>query len=385
MKGFHLSKTLSKDFLIVIFLIFWAALSATLHVSSEELEIVPPKNWYQAEVILFTHNSKTVAEIPPSHFELKFPSNIIRLVDPLSKSLRLEGALLPELKEAFIENVSSFFEFKSLDKTNKTGNIITSIQNTNNSGAKIVPLPLFHQELTRSKTYLPVYENPFELLSANDRNLNDSARVLERRGYSVVLHGAWRFIAEQSNSNPWLFFNIGSTTQGRHEIEGALKFYKSRFLHFEADLWFLEIADEGNQNLLKANLPPLPVFESDEESIPLWRLTTLPLGDPTTDNSSASNLTMDSSPETNFDLLDLIGSDYKIEAHDSRGAENTNELNIQVEVEAAWPIKHSKRIEDGRVYYLDHPIMGMMVLIKTYEPEPLNPPPKPDDSSSEDI
>jgi hypothetical protein len=39
-----------------------------------------------------------------------------------------------------------------------------------------------------------------------------------------------------------------------------------------------------------------------------------------------------------------------------------------------WVLNQSKRIDEGEVYYLDHPKMGAIVTITSYQPELLNPP-----------
>ena len=48
----------------------------------------------------------------------------------------------------------------------------------------------------------------------------------------------------------------------------------------------------------------------------------------------------------------------------------------QYPIKEIWPIKQSKRIKEDEVYYIDHPHMGALVSIKSYEPIPINLPPK---------
>ena len=47
-------------------------------------------------------------------------------------------------------------------------------------------------------------------------------------------------------------------------------------------------------------------------------------------------------------------------------------------IQAIWPIKQSKRIQEEEVYYIDHPQMGALVTIKAYKPLPINMPPQTD-------
>jgi hypothetical protein len=44
-------------------------------------------------------------------------------------------------------------------------------------------------------------------------------------------------------------------------------------------------------------------------------------------------------------------------------------------IEEIWPIKQTKRIQLDEVYYIDHPHMGALISIKSYQPVPINLPP----------
>jgi len=59
--------------------------------------------------------------------------------------------------------------------------------------------------------------------------------------------------------------------------------------------------------------------------------------------------------------------------------------NTGYPIEAIWPIKQSKRIQEEEVYYIDHPQMGALVSIKPYEPVPINLPPMQPDTPEEQV
>ena len=67
---------------------------------------------------------------------------------------------------------------------------------------------------------------------------------------------------------------------------------------------------------------------------------------------------------TSYNLNSILGS-----THD-KGADN-----IAYPIDAVWPFDQSKRLHEGEVYYIDHPEMGALVTVKSYQPEPLNLPP----------
>ena len=79
---------------------FLALLLASGTVSSQEIDdetlIVPPKNWYQVEVILFTHDVADSGELAPKDYGLNFPDNLLRLIDV--KALAEQEALAEEIK-----------------------------------------------------------------------------------------------------------------------------------------------------------------------------------------------------------------------------------------------------------------------------------------------
>ena len=82
---------------------------------------------------------------------------------------------------------------------------------------------------------------------------------------------------------------------------------------------------------------------------------------------------MDLTPKS--DMVDIDGIAYTVEAIDLHRVEEEQDIMVikQYPILEVWPIKQSKRIEENSIYYLDHPELGVMLTIKPYEPEPLNP------------
>jgi hypothetical protein len=72
--------------------------------------------------------------------------------------------------------------------------------------------------------------------------------------------------------------------------------------------------------------------------------------------------------------VDLSASEYQLERYDPRieDRENSNKNRITPPIRELWPIRMAKRIEEDKVYYLDHPEVGVMVTIKSYQPQPIN-------------
>ena len=139
----------------------------------------------------------------------------------------IEGALMPDLRidkksqrlipnqELMIEDITQLFANEP--------DLINSF---------VLGSPTETQE-NKNNVFIPEFENVYENLESRQRNLNDTARSLNRRGFKVLLHEAWRFIAENPEEQNWVNIQAGEELEGRSEIEGSVRFYKSRFLHFE--------------------------------------------------------------------------------------------------------------------------------------------------------
>jgi len=340
--------------------------------NQQPMPIVPPENWYQVEIILFTQADNISGEMPPRDYKLKYPDNLLSLIDA---DARAHQYTLSQIKSALQFNPEAIAVLPktliwipiaemedpaiTLNSSNKDAIILMGQTETSvEAEAQIVGNSL------PDEPYIPEYEEPFIILGANKRDLNDSARALDRRKYNVVFHEAWRFKAEAEDEDPWIHVSAGKRIGDRSEVEGSLRFYKSRFLHVQTDLWRLKFANQNSlTDVLTVKLPDPPNFELNEKnsSKKQWHTSVSP------------EYVMDLNPKS--DMVDIDGTAYGKEnvdlnqVEDERGTTAINQYPI-LEI---WPIKQSKRIEENSIYYLDHPELGVMLTIKPYEPEPLNP------------
>ena len=325
-----------------------AAVIASSFVSAQENQLptplVPPENWYQVEIILFTQPDNLSGEIAPLDHHLEYPKNLLALIDAEARShqftlSQIQAALLLDPEASPV-----------LPTTLTWIAIETETQIVEDS------LP--------DEPYIPEYEESFIILDARVRDLNDSARALNRRNYNVVFHEAWRFEADAGGEDPWIHISAGKRLDDRSEIEGSLRFYKSRFLHVETDLWRLKfVSQDSLVDTLTVKLPDIPNFQLAIEDSPeqQWQIPVLP--EYLTDLNAES------------ELVNIGSVDHALEAlvlDEVEDQQNLSDIN-QYPIAEIWPIKQSKRIEESSVYYLDHPELGIMLTIKAYEPEPLNP------------
>ena len=357
-------------------------------------QIDAPENWYQVEVILFNQPSNINSETSTPSLPLKFSDNIIHLTNVIEEkqreSLMIEGALLPE--------ITSYDPVSELEQHDKTlTHSIDSISleedsyelNPSENGA-LEELVMEHE---RENLFIPEYEDEFQILDSKIRDLNDTARSLNRRGFNVFFHESWRFVADESDNQNWIVIGAGDQLDGRSEIEGSIRFYKSRFLHFEANLWkliFPTNIENSSEQYFK--LPDIP--EEYEEERTFWKLSKL-VENKTTENTeitenyevsieSYGSRSDETIEQSNGRLKNLIAKDYAINQFEpAPDIEKTAPVSNLL-LDDLWTINQSKRIDDGKLYYLDHPELGMIINAKSYEPKPINIEPENQSNSSPD-
>ena len=350
-------------------------------------QIDAPENWYQVEVILFNQPSNINSETSTPSLPLKFSDNIIYLTNVIEEkqreSLMIEGALLPE--------ITSYDPVSELEQHDKT--LMQSIDSLSleEDSFELNPsedgvLEELVMEHEKENLFIPEYEDEFQILDSKIRDLNDTARSLNRRGFNVFFHESWRFVADESDSQNWIVIGAGDQLDGRSEIEGSIRFYKSRFLHFEANLWkliFPTNIENSSEQYFK--LPDIP--EEYEEERTFWKLSklvenkTTEITEITENYGSRSDETIE---QSNGRLKNLIAKDYAINRFEPAPDIEKTAPASNLLLDDLWTIIQSKRIDDGKLYYLDHPELGMIINAKSYEPKPINIEPENQRNSSPD-
>ena len=346
--------------------------SAVAQGLNPEEEITPPENWYQVEVILFTQQGNLGGETPPEEYNTEFPDNWLELIDP---NMPVEENGLPLAEGGLIVHQTGHLE------TDLPEPRIIPLVTVQDPAISLVAEASDTSELTFAEQlidqgpdqitdqYVPEYEAPFRLLDREFRDLNESAAAMARRQYNVVFHEAWRFQTQTEETDPWILIKAGQSLEGHYQIEGALRFYKSRFLHFEPNLWLLEFANDDSRLI---ELPKFPVkLELAETEIELSESIAASMDDlglptaedyerPITNSPERSITKAPKYPLIEDDLIPLLVTEQA--------------QPKQYPVSSVWVFNRSKRIDENEIYYLDHPQMGAIVTIKAYEAELLNPP-----------
>jgi hypothetical protein len=398
---------LSRLLLAAIFSIF--LINSPLNAEQKTIETDPAaENWYQVEVILFDQKTTTSSESAPKDLYLGFPENWLELSDKYPNVGIMRRPIFDPSSSASISD---------LDQSNLTQRLRVLLEAEKNlpqnikGGSTQIPeasIPYQHHNLknlsdlkpflqdelgneqdvmeneplqTHNKDeFKPVYEQPYQILDKKLRDLNDTARALNKRNYNVRFHQAWRFQIDAKEQSPWVLIKTQQEVANRHAIEGSLRFYKSRYLHFESDLWRIIFSNSETMDLLLPEIPQTPLNSDEKTLLKALRFSKqlMALSDnmPNTIglNTSDQGIKEVENALNAYDLdavLPLLDS-----SRDTTAEATKTVINPNYPIKEIWPIKQSKRLQEDEVYYIDHPYMGALVSIKSFEPVPINRPPQ---------
>ena len=360
------------------------------------------ENWYQVEVILFDQKTITGTELAPKEVQIGFPKNWLELLGSYPNAGIMRRPIFDSSASASIKDPKK----TALEQHLSTVLGINYAQPENfNDGSTLVPeasipyqtsnvidiaeidnIATFedhditehdHNSETDVIDFKPVYEQQFQLLDKKYRDLNDTARGLNRRQYQIRFHEAWRFQIGSKDQSPWILVKTKKEQANRQVIEGSLRFYKSRYLHFETDLWRINFSPTKTMDIV---LPETPQDTLNTEEITLLNALRFSYSLSSLSPQAASkNAAIEAASEGIYDAFKGYNMAHVVDLFDSEKNTIAEVPEVTAEnrypIEEIWPIKQTKRIQLDEVYYIDHPHMGALISIKSYEPVPINLPP----------
>ena len=355
------------------------ALASSLSVAQDNSEQVTPVTapWYQVEVVIFTQQGYAGEEQPPRRYSLDFPKNTLELLDPnqvadndfpvagnrmvsSSDERIIPRATVSDPALGFSKGVFSPESAPTLEQQSPFDDY--DLAQINAQDAAFLASDLIDSPThVAAEAYVAEYEPTFVKLPRDVRNLNESSQALDRQAqYNVVFHEAWRFSADELEQDPWVIIKAGKQYLDRFEIEGSLRFYKSRFLHFQSDLWLLEFDPQGNTAKM-IELPEFPIREQPSLS------DSYVIAETQFDQERIEDLFIDA-PANEF--AETLNDD----AREMQQTVEDVQQPRQYPLKSLWTFDQSTRLEEQQSYYIDHPKMGVMLTIIPYEPAVLNPP-----------
>ena len=403
-------KTSISRLLLTASALFGFAYFSVAEEQSQDIETPTLDNWYQVEVVLFDQKTVLGDEQPPNELSLEFPTDLIELHSSYQNTGIMRRPLFDRLSESSLtepyqanlfDRIYTYLgipQFRYFTENQSETNLVPEARIPYQADTRSEPQTILNEQQSTFDFYeedsiqaettdtrfpsdfKPVFEAPFRTLNKSDRDLNDTVRALNRRNYQVHFHQAWRFEATSKQQSQWVLLKAGENRAERYAIEGALRFYKSRFLHFETNLWKLIFSDDGQAEVILPEIPKRPMTSEEAVLVSAMQfsnrylaLSPKALLEPSLFQGALNSYNLRS-------ITPLFNAKQLISTNDNHELKNTG-----YPIEAIWPIKQSKRIQEEEVYYIDHPQMGALVSIKPYEPVPINLPPMQPDTPEEQV
>lgn len=277
----------------------------------------PDKSWHQIEVIVFAQQDAFGAEKSPPDPRLAYP-HPIRLLD---EGEQLYPTVAPDA--------------------------------TPNEKLAALMVPehfLSHEKAMEPASFVP--------LPANQRQLNPDAHSLGKSsGYRILFHQAWQQPVEIRRAAEWVLIQGGSAAGDHRELEGSLRISHSRFYHVETNLWLNRF--KPPESALAA--APTP-GENGREEVPADTIT-ITLPEPPAKPEAKNLLALEA-----MDMEDDLSELFPEEATDAR-----EPIIARVQVESVDVLKRSDQVRRKQLHYIDHPRMGVLILITPLDEEEEDP------------
>lgn len=183
---------------------------------------------------------------------------------------------------------------------------------------------------------------PFTLLPANERSLNDEARRLVRAGgYQLLFHQAWRQPIYNSKNAQSIIISGGQSYGKHQELEGSITISVATYLTLTTNLWLTQFGVNIDQN--NTTWPSLPLRPNYRAPVS---------HEPSPLNSPANPL---DNPLADWSNLQEIAEED----------EPTPYAPQQIVL-----LKEKRDMRSSEVHYIDHPLLGLIIKITPYTIEP---------------
>ncbi|MEH6635052.1 MAG: CsiV family protein [Halioglobus sp.] len=297
--------------------------------------------WFRIELLVFAHESPQTTEQWQSTPKLVYPGAARFLVDPqlVADNLSQHHAqsnvddfgrqvltLLPEPGSLAAQEASIRAEQAAAQSLATT---------PAEPGDPNTPIPAVDEELE----LLPM---PFIALPSSQQEFRGKAAYMQRSGrYRTLFHETWvQPVADEERALPIILDRSGDTGQWPL-LQGSVKFYLSRYLHLQTNLW----------------------LNTKGEYLPgVWQMPAPPLGPP--------SLVIEALPEPEVADNREQWSDTTTVADLVPEGELAAETSLVTEdIGPIYPFRHAvlmqqdRRMRSTEVHYIDHPLLGVVTKI----------------------
>jgi len=281
------------------------------------------EGWYQIEVLVFERTGGFDDELWPTEISLRYPLHWQELRDPEAIETEANAAA-----EAATETPVEYTE--------------TTLLST--QAEPLAPTP---PDLARDAFYT---------LPNAQRALNRERQRLAAQGnIRVLFHEAWRQPLASAEKTPAVLVFGGETFAKHHRLEGSLQFSVARYLHLQTNLWLSDFHINTGQG------SPWP-------EIPLNPLERLKHTEQTPSDLFAEN-------------SNLMGNNWSA-SRQSAWQTSSDNAELQEFLTAPYlprrilTVQQHRRMRSGELHYIDHPRVGILLIIHPYKV----PPPAPSET-----
>lgn len=277
------------------------------------------QRWFQIEISIFSNESFTDRSEElwqPGRNQLEYP-NPMRRLDQLSDLLITDQMLADEL------GASSSQDGLAVE-TERPAVLDEEAQAAAERAERLAAIVATEPRLPRPPGDFRVFDlqrDPYVQLGPEQSDFQQTNRALERSpDHRLLFHGLWRESLADANAATPLYIQGGLLYGDQHELQGTitLRFNENRDrIVIDSNLWLTEFSVSADPN-------------------GEWRLPEIP-----------------ASVQTPLDSL--------------RQAQQS----LQYGINRVFRMQQSREMRSTEFHYLDHPAMGIVILVEPYEPPPL--------------
>ncbi|MEW5248447.1 CsiV family protein [Microbulbifer sp. 2201CG32-9] len=173
------------------------------------------------------------------------------------------------------------------------------------------------------------------LLTPAVTQLDNKAAALDRDGYRVLLHKAWRQVLQNKQNSPAILISGGTTLGGMHQLEGSITLSVARYLHLSTNLWFSEFASGPEVDAIPLPSKPVPPPPPTAEPLGLTQVPT----------------------DTGRGTGGALATAYPAEV----------DYPTPVFARHVTQLRQERRLRSGELHYLDNPEFGILLQVRTVE------------------
>ena len=284
-----------------------ACLLAASVFSAQPATAQNPERWFQVEISIFSNESladRDEEQWQADRLELDYPNRIQRL-QQLSDLLLIEDLMVEQSGQP------------------QPGN---QLQDTAGPEPFVVASTPEARKQVGDFRFFDFQRDSFVQLPASESNFQQTNRALERTAdHRLLFHGLWRQPLRDPNQATAIYIEGGLQYGEQHELQGniTLRFNDSRDrIVIDTDLWLAEFSATAN---------------TEED----WQLPSVP------EQMKIEN------------IVNLPGIENLL-------GRNNNQL-VNYGINRVFHMQQSRDMRSTEFHYMDHPAMGLVILVEPYE------------------